>query len=42
MSNGDSVIGLFSWTCRSTNAISSCDDTADMNDVLDTLPISDK
>lgn len=41
MRSGDSVIGLLSCMWRSTWAISSCDDSAEMKEVLDTLPTSE-
>lgn len=41
MRSGESVIGLLSCMWRSTRAMSSCDETADMKDVLDTLPTSE-
>jgi hypothetical protein len=42
MSNGESMMGLLTCMCRLTNVMSSCDETAEMNDVLDTERVSDE
>jgi hypothetical protein len=36
------MMGLLTCMCRLTNAMSSCDETAEINDVLDTECVSDE
>jgi hypothetical protein len=42
MSSGESVMGLLICMCKLTNAMSSCDETAEIKDVLDTEWVSEE